>query len=147
MHKFTCRCPAHEDRSPSLSVSEGIDGRVLIYCHAGCEAARVIRVLNLQWADLFRDGHRQARRVRAPRQEPAGNAGLVADLLAALDRAGQPWRVMVATRCVYCDHPAAWTHFRSDGPPDFDCPDGCSATEFTQALAGRVLLAQTRRAA
>jgi hypothetical protein len=24
-HEFTCRCPAHEDRDPSLSVSEGAD--------------------------------------------------------------------------------------------------------------------------
>ena len=31
------RCPAHEDRSPSLSLKDGRDGRLLAYCHAGCD--------------------------------------------------------------------------------------------------------------
>lgn len=30
-------CPAHEDRSPSLSLTDGAGGRLLAYCHAGCE--------------------------------------------------------------------------------------------------------------
>ncbi len=29
-------CPAHEDRSPSLSLGVGVDGRLLVHCHAGC---------------------------------------------------------------------------------------------------------------
>lgn len=29
-------CPAHEDRSPSLSINAGDDGRVLLKCFAGC---------------------------------------------------------------------------------------------------------------
>jgi len=31
-----CRCPAHDDRTPSLSLKNGADGRLLAYCHAGC---------------------------------------------------------------------------------------------------------------
>ena len=34
--KWQGRCPAHADRSPSLSVAEGQDGRVLVHCFAGC---------------------------------------------------------------------------------------------------------------
>ncbi|MCK4414944.1 MAG: hypothetical protein KAY32_15525 [Candidatus Eisenbacteria sp.] len=49
-------CPAHEDRTPSLSVSEGEDGRVLIRCHAGCSIEDVIAALELRMADLFDDG-------------------------------------------------------------------------------------------
>jgi len=30
-------CPAHDDREPSLSVSEADDRRVLLHCHAGFE--------------------------------------------------------------------------------------------------------------
>jgi AAA domain len=30
-------CPYHDDKMPSLSISEGGDGRVLVHCHAGCE--------------------------------------------------------------------------------------------------------------
>ena len=32
----TARCPAHEDKNPSLSVSER-DGKVLLKCHADCD--------------------------------------------------------------------------------------------------------------
>ena len=31
---WSARCPAHDDRRPSLSVSEGDDGRALVRCHA-----------------------------------------------------------------------------------------------------------------
>src|SRR5438094_550718 len=31
------RCPAHDDREPSLSIREGDHGKVLVCCHAGCE--------------------------------------------------------------------------------------------------------------
>ena len=40
-----CKCPAHDDRSPSLSVSESRDGQPLVYCHAGCTQADVINAL------------------------------------------------------------------------------------------------------
>src|SRR5258708_5215599 len=38
-------CPAHDDRTPSLSVRDGSDGRILVRCHAGCEQAVVIGAL------------------------------------------------------------------------------------------------------
>ena len=40
-----CRCPAHEDRTPSMSVSETRDGRVLVHCFAGCSQEAVIGAL------------------------------------------------------------------------------------------------------
>lgn len=39
------RCPAHDDRSPSLSIRNGGDDKVLVKCHAGCEQADVIAAL------------------------------------------------------------------------------------------------------
>jgi DNA primase len=39
------RCPAHEDRAPSLSISSGRDGKVLVRCHAGCDQHDVIAIL------------------------------------------------------------------------------------------------------
>ena len=33
---WMARCPAHDDRTPSLSIAQGDDGRVLLKCHAGC---------------------------------------------------------------------------------------------------------------
>jgi putative DNA primase/helicase len=38
-------CPAHDDRTPSLSISDSDDGKVLVRCHAGCEQERVIAFL------------------------------------------------------------------------------------------------------
>lgn len=46
-------CPAHEDRNPSLSVSEGKDGRVLLKCFAGCSTVSVLAALGLTECDLF----------------------------------------------------------------------------------------------
>lgn len=39
-----CRCPAHDDRTPSLSVRPGRI-RLLLHCFAGCGAAAVLRAL------------------------------------------------------------------------------------------------------
>jgi hypothetical protein len=38
-------CPAHNDRSPSLSVVDGVNGRLLVHCHAGCGQREVINAL------------------------------------------------------------------------------------------------------
>jgi hypothetical protein len=46
-------CPAHDDRSPSLSVREADEGRVLLYCHAGCDTEDVLAAVGLTMTDLF----------------------------------------------------------------------------------------------
>lgn len=51
--KWIARCPAHEDRSPSLSIKELNDGRILIHCHAGCGANNILGSIGLEWADLY----------------------------------------------------------------------------------------------
>lgn len=50
---WDAKCPAHEDGSPSLRVSQGADGRAVVYCHAGCKNEAVVEALGLEWADLF----------------------------------------------------------------------------------------------
>ena len=42
---WTARCPAHDDRTPSLSIRDADDGKVLVRCHAGCDQERVIAAL------------------------------------------------------------------------------------------------------
>ena len=39
-----CRCPAHDDRRPSLSVRVG-RARLLLHCFAGCTASEILRAL------------------------------------------------------------------------------------------------------
>ena len=46
-------CPAHDDEHPSLSIAEGTDGRVLLYCHAGCDIESIVDALGLAKRDLF----------------------------------------------------------------------------------------------
>lgn len=50
---WLARCPAHPDRSPSLSVRELDDGCVLIHCFAGCDTAAILSAVGLEFADLF----------------------------------------------------------------------------------------------
>lgn len=50
---WIAQCPAHKDRSASLSVSEGADGRALLRCFAGCDALSVVHALGLELKDLF----------------------------------------------------------------------------------------------
>jgi hypothetical protein len=51
--RWIARCPAHDDKSPSLAVRELDDGRVLIHCFSGCSAADVLRAAGLDFDALF----------------------------------------------------------------------------------------------
>ena len=56
--KWSAQCPGHDDRTASLSVTEGDDGRVLVFCHAGCETPAVLSAIGMTVKDLFSDnGH------------------------------------------------------------------------------------------
>ncbi|MGR3823880.1 MAG: DUF7146 domain-containing protein [Salipiger marinus] len=39
-------CPAHPDRSPSLSIKDSTEGRLLVYCFAGCSYGDILGALN-----------------------------------------------------------------------------------------------------
>jgi hypothetical protein len=49
---FVAKCPAHDDRTGSLSVGAG-RGKVLMHCFAGCTAPNVVKALGLEWRDMF----------------------------------------------------------------------------------------------
>jgi hypothetical protein len=51
--KYIARCPAHDDRTPSLSITERADGAVLLHCFAGCDPTAVCGAIGLDPADLF----------------------------------------------------------------------------------------------
>jgi hypothetical protein len=50
---WAAKCPAHEDRRPSLSIKAGFDGRVLVRCWAGCTTDAVLIAMGLTFKDLF----------------------------------------------------------------------------------------------
>lgn len=50
--KAQCKCPAHDDRQASLTVTKGRDS-VLIHCHANCSIENVLLAAGLKMSDLF----------------------------------------------------------------------------------------------
>ena len=66
------RCPAHDDRVPSLAIAEQ-DGKVLVHCHAGCLQKTVVSALyRLRvWPTQDAARHRRNSNLQAPsRYEP-----------------------------------------------------------------------------
>lgn len=51
--RWLARCPAHADRSPSLSVKETGAGVVLVKCWAGCSVGEVMAAAGLDMTALF----------------------------------------------------------------------------------------------
>ena len=48
----TAQCPAHDDRNPSLRIT-GIEGQVLVHCHAQCSIENVLAPLGITTRDLY----------------------------------------------------------------------------------------------
>lgn len=44
-YRAMCRCPAHPDKTPSLSIRQGHDG-ILVHCFAGCDPDDVLREIS-----------------------------------------------------------------------------------------------------
>ena len=51
--KWMACCPHHEDKNPSLSITECENDHILIKCHAGCSAEEVMFSAGLEMKDLF----------------------------------------------------------------------------------------------
>ena len=50
---YNCLCPAHDDRSASLSIKICDDGRVLIHCFAGCDIQNILSSVGLTLDDII----------------------------------------------------------------------------------------------
>jgi len=51
--RWLARCPAHDDKHPSLSVRELDGGRLLLHDFAGCSVAEIVASMGLELSDLF----------------------------------------------------------------------------------------------
>jgi hypothetical protein len=71
---WKAKCPAHDDRVPSLSIKEGSDGRVLLHCFAGCSIDDILRAIGLARRDLFPTGSSLAPK-QATATEPYPHGG------------------------------------------------------------------------
>jgi hypothetical protein len=94
--RWAARCPAHDDRSPSLSVAHS-EGKWLLHCFAGCSIDAITTALGLKVSDLFDDAY--------SRRRPLADAYLVdpvadamrreeerAEIARRIDGAGRIWR-------------------------------------------------------
>lgn len=103
---WMARCPAHQDRHPSLSIRELPDGRVLAHCWAGCHIGDVLAGVGLRLADLTwkasvtsswcaRDRltsvEQRALRHRVDAARRARDAQRLRDQAAAAERAARLW--------------------------------------------------------
>lgn len=76
--RSSIKCPAHEDRSPSLSVGPGRDVPVILHCFSGCAPENILASAGIPFADLFPEKDRRrhyitpiVRRPSAPRDDDA----------------------------------------------------------------------------
>lgn len=97
--RWLAKCPAHEDRRPSLSVREASDGRVLLYCFTGCGATDVLAAVGLDYVDLYPEkkvsiiGYSPSKPSRVPAEDALhvlDLESLVVEIIARRLEAGEP---------------------------------------------------------
>jgi hypothetical protein len=100
-------CPAHEDREPSLSITDAKGGKVLVRCHAGCDQRQVIAALRSRgvWETEGRHDGRSPR--KSVRRLPSA---LGPDILKRTEAALAFWQASQAAEGTLAD-----TYLRSRG--------------------------------
>lgn len=92
-------CPAHDDRSPSLTVRETDDGTILVKCFSGCSTADVLAAVGMEFHELFpqreSDAYRSSKR--------PGERWVPRDVLAAVAR--EAVIVLLAAEAVHSGQP------------------------------------------
>jgi putative DNA primase/helicase len=111
---WVARCPAHDDLTPSLSICDDDDDKVLVRCHAGCDQERVIEALRTRglWAGKSpRPLLRSARRMpieSKPGQDDARRAeAALAIWQSAKPAQGTPIETYLASRGINLPPPEA----------------------------------------
>ncbi|MET8169294.1 DUF3987 domain-containing protein [Streptomyces sp. NPDC005329] len=98
------QCPAHEDRSPSLTIGHGEKGAV-VKCHAGCPTEDVVAALGLTMADLFDEPLEQRVRPQVVAEYPY------------VDEHGEVLMVVRRLEPGYDGERKTFRQFRPDGRP------------------------------
>lgn len=66
-------CPAHDDRSPSMTIHAADDGRIAVFCHAGCSFEEIKDAVGLGWEPWFPPKQAEDRAPLIRRPFPAGD--------------------------------------------------------------------------
>jgi hypothetical protein len=109
---WIARCPAHEDRKPSLSITEAKGGKVLVRCHAGCDQGRVIAALRSRglWEKnnprrFIRSAPRVAGATPQGRDEAQRSKAALAIWKAVTDADGTPVKAYLRSRGLHLPTP------------------------------------------
>ena len=102
-------CPAHDDRHPSLGVMEGVEGRIVLNCLAGCRVEDICAALGLELTDLFADEpiSGKPRPMRPPIRQQTPHGIAFAFDLHALDLRLAADKILAAA--AKCDDCTTWT--------------------------------------
>lgn len=50
--QYSCRCPAHNDKTNSLGIKQDGD-KILLNCFAGCNVKSILDAVGLRWRDIM----------------------------------------------------------------------------------------------
>ncbi|TVQ62519.1 MAG: DUF3987 domain-containing protein [Phycisphaerales bacterium] len=126
---WSCRCPAHDDRNPSLSIGTGDNGKVLVKCQRGCDTSDVLRAIGLKWSDLFaddptrRNGHAPKPRRRCDGDETPASGIATAGFVASRRPEPKPRTFPTAREAMaYIEarlgpRSESWTYHNAGGEP------------------------------
>ena len=53
-NSFQAKCPCHDDKQASLTVSDGDNG-IVLYCHSGCITENILQAIGLSFSDIMPD--------------------------------------------------------------------------------------------
>lgn len=90
--RWIARCPAHDDRSPSLSIREADDARILIHCFGGCGVPDIVAAVGLDLRDLFPRRPADERYSAAPRIPASDVLTCLANEVTIIEGAG--WAII-----------------------------------------------------
>lgn len=83
LNHWQALCPSHGDKTPSLVITELLDGTVLIKCWSGCTAQEVVQSIGLGLKDLFKPTHSKRPYKRQPSQKAIEHERLIVTIAEA----------------------------------------------------------------
>lgn len=88
---FQAKCPCRDDdHNPSFSVSEGKDGKVVMYCHAGrCDTEKACQSMGLSLSDLYPSKPKEELKLNATYNYHSEDGTLLFQKLRFVDSSGK----------------------------------------------------------
>lgn len=81
---YSACCPAHEDRSPSLTIRETPDGTILLHCFSGCSVNAIAEAVGVELTDLFPPESEDYKAFDARNRKPVRPKFYASELLRAI---------------------------------------------------------------